>query len=398
MNQMVQAMLKTLREKCKTSWKDHVNKDIHDYNCTKHNNKVFSPYYLVFGRKPRLLIDIILQMELDPPHSTHKQYLENWKEVMEDAYAAALQNSTYRKKHDKERTLQARQRLDKLEQRDKVLVRDLIQRGGPGKLRPYWEPEIVEVVSQYKNDVTYEIKSKSYPTKPIVLRHNMLKPVNHSLDTIDTVATISPMTDKISPERKIKLHKQGAEDPRETTSSSKESDREYNLEFTPIQLLHIHQTLPIYPRKVAQKPPNFETHPKQDTIEPMMYYSIPQDIANEGDSYHKTSQQDQHVYFNVSTLNEETSPETFNCNRMVRNFRSVSDLLDQPLPRTSQQRVKKIIQLEGGEEFLSNDQMPVQATKSEAIVIRAPDQRLKNIIEIQNPQMHDIASLQSVIQ
>ena len=274
----------------------------------------------------------------------------------------------------------------------------MIQRGGPGKLRPYWEPEIVEVVSQYKNDVTYEIKSKSYPTKPIVLRHNMLKPVNHLLDTIDTVATISPMTDKISPERKIKLHKQGAEDPRETTSSSKESEREYNLEFTPIQLLHIHQTLPKYPRKVAQKLPNFETHPKQDTTEPMMYYSIPQDIANEGDSYHKTSQQNQHVYFNVSTLNEETSPETFNCNRMVRNFRSVSDLLDQPLPRTSQQRVKKIIQLEGGEEFLSNNQMPVQATKSEAIVIRAPDQRLKNIIEIQNPQMHDIASLQSVIQ
>ena len=359
---------------------------------------MFSPYYLVFGRKPRLLTDIILQMELDPPHSTHKQYLENWKEVMEDAYAAALQNSTYRKKHDKEITLQARQRLDKLEQGDKVLVRNLTQRGGPGKLRPYWEPEIVEVVSQYKNDVTYEIKSKSYPNKPIVLRHSMLKPVNHLLDTIDTVAIISPMTDKISQERKNKLNKQGAEDPSETASSSKESDREYNLEFTPIQLLHIHQTLPIYPRKVAQKPPNFETHPKPDTIEPMMYYSIPQDIANEGDSYHKTNQQDQHVYFNVSRLNEETSPETFNCNRRVRNFRSVSDLLDQPLPRTSQQRVKKIIQLEGGEEFLSNDQMPVQATKSEATVIRAPDQRLKNIIEIQNPQMHDITSLQSVTQ
>ena len=76
----------------------------------------------------------------------------------------------------------------------------------------------------------------------------------------------------------------------------------------------------------------------------------------------------------------------------------MSDLLDQPLPRTSQQRVKKIIQLEAGEEFLSNDQMLVQATKSEATVIRAPDQRLKNIIEIKNPQMHDIASPQSVTQ
>ena len=38
---------------------------------------------------------------------------------------------------------------------------------------------------------------------------------------------------KISRERKIKLLKQGAEDPRETTSSSEESDSEYELEFTP---------------------------------------------------------------------------------------------------------------------------------------------------------------------
>ena len=67
------------------------------------------------------------------------------------------------------------------------------------------------------------------------------------------------MKNKISPERKIKLHKQGAEDPREITSSSEESDSDYKLEFTPNHLLQTHQTLPIYPRKVAQKPLNFET-------------------------------------------------------------------------------------------------------------------------------------------
>ena len=126
-------------------------------------------------------------------------------------------------------------------------------------------------------------------------------------------------------------------------------------------------------------------HPKTDTIEPKMY-SVPQEIAYEGDSYHKTNQQDQHAGLNVSRLNEETIPQQFNCNRRARNFIEVSDLLDQPLPRTSQQRVKKIIQLEGSEEFLSNDQMPAQATKSEATVIRAPDQRLKDMTEIQDPE------------
>ena len=78
----------------------------------------------------------------------------------------------------------------------------------------------------------------------------MLMPVTHLLDTIDTVPTISPMKKKISPERKIKLHR--AEDLRVTTSSSEQSDSEWELEFTPNQILQLQQTLPIYPRNVAQ--------------------------------------------------------------------------------------------------------------------------------------------------
>ena len=113
-------------------------------------------------------------------------------------------------------------------------------------------------------------------------------------------------------------------------------------------------------------------------------YSVPQGIASERGSDHNTNQQCQYVDFNVSDLNEEASPDRFSCNRSVRNFIEVSDLLDQSLPQTSQQRIKKIIQLEGSEEFLSNDRMPAQTTKSEATVIRAPDQRLRNTIEIQD--------------
>ena len=54
---------------------------------------------------------------------------------------------------------------------------------------------------------------------------------------------LSEMKNKISPEGKIKLHEQGAEDPRKTTSWSEESGSEYELEFAPNQLLHLHQTV-----------------------------------------------------------------------------------------------------------------------------------------------------------
>ena len=84
---------------------------------------------------------------------------------MENAFATALKNSTYRKEYDKERKLQTAQCLEKLEQGDKVLVRNFTPRGGPGKLRSYWEPEIAEVISRFKNDVAYEVNSKSSPRR-----------------------------------------------------------------------------------------------------------------------------------------------------------------------------------------------------------------------------------------
>ena len=50
MNQTILAMLKTLPEHHKTQWKNHVNKLVYAYNCTKHSSTGYSPYYLIFGR------------------------------------------------------------------------------------------------------------------------------------------------------------------------------------------------------------------------------------------------------------------------------------------------------------------------------------------------------------
>ena len=77
------------------------------------------------------------------------------------------------------------------------------------------------------------------------------------------------------------------------------------------------------------------------------------------------------------------------------NFTKVSYLLDQPLPWTSQQRVKKVIQLEDSGEFLRKDQMRAEANKSEAIVIGGPNQQLISITKIQAPQ--NIQNSQSTI-
>jgi len=135
MNQTLLAMLKTLPEAWKSNWKDHVNKLIFAYNCTSNSVTGYSPYYLLFGRQPRLPIDAILpRPELS--EITPTEYSKRWKHGMEEAYKVVAQKTAERKVNDKIRHDQ-RPHLGKLCVGDRVLVRNLSERGGTGKLRSF---------------------------------------------------------------------------------------------------------------------------------------------------------------------------------------------------------------------------------------------------------------------
>ena len=55
-------MLETLPNDAKKRWQDWVPTLTHAYNCTTSKTTGFSPYYLIYGRQPR--VPLILNMEL----------------------------------------------------------------------------------------------------------------------------------------------------------------------------------------------------------------------------------------------------------------------------------------------------------------------------------------------
>ena len=59
-NQTLLKMLGTLEEHQKHDWKLFVAPLVHSYNATRHDSTGYSPFFLMFGRHPRLAVDAYL--------------------------------------------------------------------------------------------------------------------------------------------------------------------------------------------------------------------------------------------------------------------------------------------------------------------------------------------------
>ena len=104
-------------------------------------------------------------------------------EAYELAGQRANKGSTRAKQHYAHRV-----RSSVLEPGDRVLVRNLSERGGPGKLRSHWEERIHVVVSRKgDNNPVYEIKPEIGPwwNKNATL----LRPCNHLPEDIPNGVT-----------------------------------------------------------------------------------------------------------------------------------------------------------------------------------------------------------------
>lgn len=168
-NRTLMQMLKTLTEKDKLSWKDSLNKLIFAYNCTHTEVTGFSPFYLLYGRSPRLPIVLHFNLPDEPGSCSQRENVQKWKQGMQEAYDIARENA-HRSAQKNKRMYDYKVRSSVLHPGDRVLVRNMTPRGGPGKLRNHWEDIIHTVVRQVGEDIPiYELRPEHGKGKSRVL-------------------------------------------------------------------------------------------------------------------------------------------------------------------------------------------------------------------------------------
>ena len=169
--------LGTLSDEEKSDWKSHLGCMTHAYNCTKHASTTYSPYYLMFGRHPRLPIDVAFGLHKPncSDNCSKSRYIQKLRRRLNYAHKKASKYSSeqaqkYKTSYDKS------VKGPQLQVNDLVLVK-IVAHKARHKIQDIWESEEYIVIEQpIPGTPVYRVRPVT-GTKVRTLHRNLLLPL-----------------------------------------------------------------------------------------------------------------------------------------------------------------------------------------------------------------------------
>lgn len=173
-NRTLLQMLGTLENDKKAHWKEFVKPLVHAYNCTKNDVTGYSPYEMMFGRQPRLPVDLAFGLPVSNSSQSHSQYVKSLKDRLEESYQLATRNALKVARRNKRR-FDRNVVVSVLDVGDRVLVRNVRLRG-KHKIADKWEPDVYVVLRKSSGIPVYTVcpEGKDGPVR--TLHRDLLLP------------------------------------------------------------------------------------------------------------------------------------------------------------------------------------------------------------------------------
>ncbi|KAJ8353092.1 hypothetical protein AAFF_G00109880 [Aldrovandia affinis] len=195
-NRTLGGMLRSLPPRSKHKWPQMIQTMTFTYNCTQHETTGFAPFYLMFGRVPRLPVDLLFRNVLrDDCVCDYNAYVKSLATDLQSAMLLAQRHSSVEQKHQSDQYNKKVKGLP-LSVGDRVLVANKSGRG-KRKLADRWEPAVYTVVASKPQFHIYKIRDRDGQVRTV--HRNLLLAVNFLLfdntlfaeDDLRSVDTVS---------------------------------------------------------------------------------------------------------------------------------------------------------------------------------------------------------------
>ena len=174
-HQTLQRMIGKLDPEKHRKWPEHIGSVLIAYNATRSQVTGYSPYFLMFGRRPQLLVDLLFRtVNTREWTRTIDEYVKALYEWLTECLQLAQESASKQAKRQK-RLYDRRVGAVELHPGDRVLVHLDAFRGQCRKLKNRWGDDIHTVINRMADGIpVYEVKNEHTGKRKVLHRAQLL--------------------------------------------------------------------------------------------------------------------------------------------------------------------------------------------------------------------------------